>query len=187
MTLKEELFKFFAVKDQVYSPVDEVITDTKFVAPLYKDIRSFYGDAVADASNQVVFVSPVPMCIAWNVNHYVGNFLCHSKVAESLYNILVDLKYTYGIEQLEKLGVNVFGGCYNYQRVRNGNRFCTHSWGIALSLNPQKNRYDDDVTKALFAKPEYKQLIDTFYKYGWFNEGVELGKNFGHFQAVRYK
>lgn len=187
MEQNKEEFKVFTLKEQVYSPPDEIITSSVFQAPLYKDIRSFYGDAVADASNQVVFVSPIDLRIAWNINHFVGNFLCHAKVAESLYNILVDLKYTYGPQELDKLGINVFGGCYNYQRVRNGNRFCTHSWGIALSLNPQKNRYEDDSTKALFAKPEYKKLIDTFYKYGWYNEGVELNKNYGHFQAVKYK
>jgi hypothetical protein len=171
----------------VFNLFEKPIKEEIITAPLYKNIREVYGDAVADGSNQVSFKPCTPFYIAWNTNHEVGSFLCHEKVSYSLNNIIIDLKYHYGEDELKKLGIPIFGGCYNYQKVRGGNRFCTHSWGVALSLNPRANFYEFDKSKALFAKPEYKYLMDSFYKYGWFNEGIELGKNYGHFQAVRYK
>lgn len=161
--------------------------EKKLESPHYKDIVDVYGLAYADGSNQIVYTPPFEFRIAWNPKYTVGRFLIHGLVEKSLNSILCTIMDEYGVEKIEEFKINYFGGSYSYRKSRLSNRFSTHAWGVAIDLAPYQNLLKLDKTKSLFANPQYNKMMEIFYDYGWYNEGRELGTNWGHFQAVSYK
>ncbi len=58
----------------------------------------------------------------------------------------------------------------------------SNSWGIAIDIDPERNGLRTPFKKSQFSKPEYKKMLDIFYKYGWINLGVEYNKDSMHFE-----
>ncbi len=157
---------------------------SKIEAPLYRDMFGFYGQP---GENLVKVAFPYPMRIAWDLNYKVHSTQCHALVKDSFEAILERIMKNYDAASRTQLGIDIFGGMYNLRRMRNGNRWSTHAWAAAIDLYPQMNRLEWGRDKAVFAKPEYKPMIDSFYEFGWYSQGVELNNDYMHFQAVRYK
>lgn len=150
--------------------------------PKYKDIRSFYGEP---ASNLKTVATPYELKLAWDVKTTVSRITCHKKVADSLLGILEDLRDHYGLEKIKELGLDLYGGAFNNRKMRGGKKLSTHSWGVAIDLDPARNRLRWDRSKAQFAKPEYSFLLDAFAAEGWVSLGEAKNYDWMHFQAVR--
>jgi len=150
--------------------------------PMYKDIRSYYGEP---ASNLKTVPTPYDLRLAWDVKTTVSKITCHKKVAESLVGILEDLRDHFGLDKLKQLGLDLYGGAFNNRKMRGGKNLSTHAWGVAIDLDPARNRLKWDDTKAQFAKPEYKFLLDAFSAEGWVSLGEAKNYDWMHFQAVR--
>jgi len=144
-------------------------------------VENKYGKA-GDESNLVYAKVPFKLKLSWDAAVSVDKVKCHKLVKTDLENIFKDILQVYGLDKIEKLGINLFGGCYNYRNMRGGTKLSMHSWGIAIDLNPENNLLRWGKDKAVFAKPEYKQLIDIFYKHGWINLGVEKNYDWMHFE-----
>ena len=87
----------------------------------------------------------------------------------------------YGIIKLQQLGIDLFGGCFNFRKMRGGNSWSEHSWGIAIDLDPERNGLRTSFKRSQFSKPEYKKMFDIFYKYGFLNLGKEKNYDSMHF------
>lgn len=125
---------------------------------------------------------PYPMRLAWDLDTTVTRMSCHKDVADNFIAVFNDLLYTYGLEEIQRLGIDLFGGCFNYRKMRGGNSWSTHSWGIAIDLDPARNLLRETSRTARFARPEYKKMIDIFYKNGFESLGVEKNMDWMHFQ-----
>ncbi len=147
------------------------------------DIIALYGQP-GNTSNFMRIKLPYPMRIAWDLGHTVTSILVHKKEAERILAIFSELLETYGLAKLQALGIDIFGGCYNFRKMRGGDDWSVHSWAIAIDLHPDKNRLEWKADLALFAKPEYKPMIHIFEKYGWHSLGKEKNYDYMHFQAV---
>jgi len=128
---------------------------------------------------------PYKMRIAWDRNVFVSTMVCHKLVAENFKAVFKDLLEHYGYEKLRELGIDLFGGCFNYRRMRGGLEWSTHSWGIAIDLDPDRNLLKETSKTARFARPEYKPMIDIFYKNGFESLGVEKNFDWMHFQIKK--
>lgn len=146
-------------------------------------INAKYG-APGDESNFVTIDLPFPMRIAWDKATRVTKMRCHKLIAEKLKAALTEILQEYGYEQLSKLGIDLFGGCYNFRKMRGGSDWSRHSWAIAIDLDPERNQLKETSKTARFARPEYKKMIDIFYKHGFLNLGVEKGFDFMHFEIA---
>jgi hypothetical protein len=145
-----------------------------------QEIISKYGQP--GPSKLVLLELPFPMVISWDKTKFAKKIQVHELVAEPLYNALEEILQVYGLEEIHKLGIDLYGGCYNFRKMRGGNDWSRHSWGIAIDLDPERNQLKWTKAKAQFAKPEYKKMIDIFYKHGFVGLGPERDYDWMHFQ-----
>lgn len=135
--------------------------------------------------NLVTVTLPYKMRLAWEPHTFVERITCHELIASQLKAVFVDLLNHYGYEKLVELGIDLYGGCYNKRLMRGSStKWSRHSWGIAIDLDPARNTLKESKKTARFARPEYKPMIDIFYKHGFFSLGVEKDYDWMHFEAT---
>lgn len=127
-------------------------------------------------------VCPYPLKIAWDIDTTTTKVRCHKLIAPNLKAIFTDLLAHYGLAKIQELGIDLYGGCFNYRKMRGGSSWFKHAWGIAIDLDPARNTLKETKRTARFARPEYKPMIDIFYKHGFINLGVEKDYDFMHFE-----
>jgi len=149
-----------------------------------KEISAKYGSPGA-TSNFKTIPLPYPMRIAWDTKVTVNKMQVHKLEAERVTLIFKDILAHYGLPKIQELGIDLFGGCYNFRQMRGGSEWSTHSWAIAIDLDPARNQIEETSKTARFARPEYKAMIDIFYKHGWYSLGREKNFDWMHFQAIK--
>jgi len=125
---------------------------------------------------------PYPMKLAWDLDTKVSKMRCHKLAAEAFLNVFNDLLAHYGLKEIERLGIDLFGGCFNYRKMRGGSSWSKHAWGIAIDLDPARNKLKETAKTARFARPEYQKMIDIFYRHGFISLGIEKGYDWMHFE-----
>lgn len=142
-----------------------------------------YGTPNETGAGYLVTVKvPYPMRIAWDTDSSVESIRCHKLIADKLLAVFNDLLSHYGYDKIKELGIDLYGGCFNYRRMRNGSAWSMHAWGIAIDLDPARNTLKETKRTARFARPEYKPMIDIFYKHGFISLGREKDFDWMHFQ-----
>ena len=147
-----------------------------------KQIEAKFGQP-GDTSNFVVIDLPYPMRIAWDTKVTVKKMQCHKLAADPFKKVFADLLAYYGLTELQRLGIDLFGGCVNVRPMRGSKtKWSRHAWGIAIDLDPARNGLKTKAPIAQFSKPEYKAMTDIFYKHGFIGLGREQDRDFMHFQ-----
>lgn len=141
-------------------------------------LTKFYGSV---GTNQVSVRVPYPLKIAWNTQQITNKIQCHAKVADSVLHILEQTKSHYG-DDIDNLGLDLFGGCLNVRKMRGGTEYSTHSWGIAFDFSPSLNQLKMNHTTAQFAKPVYNKWFDFWYAEGAISLGKEKDYDWMHTQ-----
>jgi len=119
----------------------------------YNSMVKFYGKV---GENQTSLVLPYEMKLAWDLDSKVTKITCHEKVHGSLEKIFKKTLDHYGIDTIKDLRLDVFGGCLNVRKMRGGNAWSMHSWGVAIDLDPDRNQLKWGRDKAYLARPEYE-------------------------------
>ncbi len=152
-----------------------------------------------DPKNLVRLDCPYPMRIAWDLKDTINDLLVHKKVAPYLHQVMTDLREHYGLPRIQELGIDLFGGMYNYRPQRGlekkyaaalaaGNLalamtyLSRHSWATAWDLDPARNQLKETSRTARFARAEYKPLIDIHYANGFISYGRERNNDWMHFE-----
>lgn len=148
-----------------------------------QQITKKYGTPNITGEGYLVKINlPYPMRIAWDTDSVVTSMMCHKLVANNFSAVFTDILAHYGLEKIKELGIDLFGGCFNYRKMRGGSAWSTHAWGIAIDLDPARNTLKETKATARFARPEYKPMIDIFYKHGFISLGVEKDYDWMHFE-----
>lgn len=136
-----------------------------------------------DESNLVTIDLPYPMRLAWDTHVTVNRIKCHKLIADRLRAAFVDILAAYGLSRIQELHIDHYGGCYNFRLMRGSKtKWSMHSWGTAIDLDPARNTLKETKKNARFARPEYKAMIDIFYKHGFISLGREKDYDWMHFE-----
>lgn len=141
-----------------------------------------YGKPTDKGEYLVSIKLPYAMRLAWDKKTKVTTMRCHKLVADNFTRVFQDLFNHYGYDKIVELGIDLFGGCFNFRAMRGGSDYSRHSWGIAIDLDPERNLLKETSKTARFARPEYKPMIDIFYKHGFVSLGVEKNYDWMHFE-----
>jgi len=147
-----------------------------------KEAIAKYGKPNQSGTYLVTIKLPYPMRLAWDKDTKVTTIRCHKLIADKFLKVFEDILKEYGLEKIQELGIDLFGGCFNFRAMRGGSDYSRHSWGIALDLDPERNQLKETARTARFARPEYKQMIDIFYKHGFISLGKEKNYDWMHFE-----
>ena len=145
---------------------------------------NYYGQP-GDQSNLVRATSPYTLKLAWDKSKTLTSFMCHKKVKNSIERVLGHTLNYYGLEKIGELRLDLFGGCYNKRKKRGGTTWSTHSWGIALDFDPERNQLRWGRERAHFAKPEYDKWWAFWEDEGWISLGRTENYDWMHVQAAR--
>ncbi len=143
-----------------------------------------YGKPNQAGTYLVSMKLPFPMRLAWDKNTIVKTMRCHKLVADKLTAIFTEILQVYGLAKIQELGIDLFGGCFNFRQMRGGSDWSRHAWGIAVDLDPERNQLKETSKTARFARPEYKPMIDIFYKHGFVSLGREKNYDWMHFEVA---
>lgn len=143
-----------------------------------------YGQP-GDTKNFTVITLPYPMRVAWDLKTKITKMQCHKLVAQQFKNIFDTILIQYEYPRIQELGIDLYGGCYNFRQMRGGTNWSRHSWAIALDLDPVRNQLHETSKTARFARPEYKMMIDIFYANGFLSLGREKNYDWMHMEAAK--
>lgn len=154
-----------------------MLTDAQIIAK--------YGQP-GDADNFTVIDLPYPMRIAWDTSKTVRRMQCHKLAAEPFQNVFKAILSHYGLPEIQRLGIDLFGGCVNVRLQRGSKtRWSRHAWGIAIDLDPARNGLKTKWKDSQFAKPEYQKMHEIFEANGFINYGKVRGFDSMHTELAR--
>ena len=153
--------------------------------PRQSGMASFYGPAGGEACTSGVVVLPFRFKLSWNKRQRVARFCCHERLAEPMSAVFSEAAVHYGETEYRRLGLDLFGGCFNHRKVRGGRALSTHAYGAAFDLDPDRNRLRWGADRAAFAGQEYEAFLDIVMANGGTPAGYAWGKDWMHFQWAR--
>lgn len=135
-------------------------------------IRAFFGPP----GEQHLTNLPVSHLPVFYLGSRVKTIRCHKLVAPSFERVLSKIASGPSREILRK-----YAGCFNLRPMRGGSRLSTHSWGIAIDLDPGNN--GNRVHWPCQAKMPL-DVMEAFAREGWTPAGAFWSRDAMHFQAT---
>jgi len=115
---------------------------------------------------------PFSLPLSWDQTKMAKSVYCHKK----LIPVFTDVFTAVQGEGLESR-LTTYGGCYNFRGKRTGGKLSTHSWGIAIDLNPETNAQGSSGNMD-------EGIVDIFRRFGfkWGGDWTGKTKDPMHFQ-----
>lgn len=171
--------------DDVPAQVPLLLPDTP-VTPAWgtqKDMEKRFGVAGGPQCTRGEVKLPYEMLIAWNLDDTITKIRCHELVATSIERVLARVASAYSPDAIKDLGLNLFGGCFNYRKKRGGGTLSTHAWGVALDFDPERNQLKWGKTRARLAKDDAVPWWRCWEAEGWLSLGRARNFDWMHVQA----
>lgn len=153
--------------------------------PLQSQMTKFFGQPGGPQCTAGKIQLPFKMKIAWNKKQTISVISCHEKVADSAERVYKKIASQYSPKDISRLGFDLFGGCYNYRKMRGGSSLSTHAYGIAIDHDPDRNQLKWGRDRAFLAKNECVEFWRAWESEGWLSLGRAKNYDWMHVQAAR--
>lgn len=151
--------------------------------PTQAEVRS--GKSVFGAPGEGNLVSVKPPYPLFYEGRQVGSIRLHRLVAPAVLCALQEVLEVYGLERIRALGLDQYGGCYNYRKNTAGSSLSMHAWGIALDFCPEKNAYSMKAPEATLSHPDCSRWWEIWESYGAVSMGRARDYDWMHLQFAR--
>ena len=98
------------------------------------------GDFMLDTSfvdhNLAIFDFPFPMKLSWNPIKTARRFQAHANIGAVMADALKEIMDHKGWQYLIDNQFDYYGGCFAFRLMRGRQELSTHSWAIAIDINP---------------------------------------------------
>ncbi len=115
---------------------------------------------------------PFPVALSWDLSQSVKGIQCHVKLIDTVVGVFKAIE-----DRGLKESVRTYGGCFSFRSKRTSGKLSTHSWGIAIDMNPDSNPLGSsgDMNPA---------VVEVFREFGfkWGGDWTGKGKDPMHFQ-----
>lgn len=162
---------------------------TKLSSPLphgIEGIKRAYGDPMPDGQLSVDplwrerelegFELPFSLRLSWDKETSISRFLAHRLVGEAMMDALDEIGEAHGVDYFKANDLDLFGGVWNPRMKRGSEELSTHTWAIAIDLNPHLGRFGKEPQMPMF-------IVDAFKKRGFVWGGDWNYPDGMHFQA----
>ena len=126
---------------------------------------------------------PFIMRIAWDKRQTITQFSCHEEVARSVERVYQRVAAAYDSQDIRNLGLDLFGGCYNFRKKRGGNTLSTHAFGVAVDTDPDRNRLRWGADRARLAADDCLEFWRCWEAENWVSLGRAKNFDWMHVQA----
>lgn len=148
-------------------------------------IKATYGDPLPFVEDKAAWESkilvtrtlPAHLLYAYDPRVEIHRIRAHTLVADALVDALMAC-FEAGVPR-HRLK---YGGCYAWRAMRGGAKLSTHTWGIAVDLEPAENRLGVPYIRG---KMLDKRVVDIFKDRGWTWGGDFNRPDCMHFQAAQ--
>lgn len=151
--------------------------------PKQSAMDAFFGPK---GGGQVKMVLPYKMRIAWDLTQSTGEISVNGRCKESLERIFARTLDHYGLAEIQRLRLDLFGGCLNVRKMRgSATAWSIHSWGCAVDIDPEHNPLKAKRAQATLDNVEYDPFWRFVYDEGAIGLGRERDYDWMHFQFAR--
>ncbi len=115
---------------------------------------------------------PFPIAVSWDLSQTVKAVQCHLRLIDTLAAVFKTID-----ERGLKDSIRTYGGCFSFRSKRTSGKLSTHSWGIAIDLNPDSNSLGSSGDMDL-------AVVKVFREFGfkWGGDWAGRSKDPMHFQ-----
>lgn len=115
----------------------------------------------------------------------VRSIRVHRLIADHVLDALLEVLGYYGQNEIHRLGLDDYGGSYNYRATSTGKALSMHAWGIALDFAPATNAYSTRAPRATLSRPECEAWWRIWESHGAVSLGRERDYDWMHIQFAR--
>ncbi|MFI3242968.1 MAG: M15 family metallopeptidase [Akkermansia sp.] len=149
--------------------------------PTQSDVRSgksLYGSA----GDETKLVSISPAYPLFYEGKSISSIRVHRGIALHVQQVLREVLEYYGRDEIERLGLDQYGGSYAYRSTTNGSKLSMHAWGIALDWAPASNGYSTKAPRASLSHPDCTKWWEIWEAHGAISLGRECDYDWMHVQ-----
>lgn len=115
----------------------------------------------------------------------VRSIRVHRLIADHVQEALREVLAHYGQQEIHRLGLDIYGGSYNYRSSTGGSALSMHAWGIALDFSPETNAYSTRSPQATLSHPACERWWQIWEAHGAVSLGRTRNCDWMHLQFAK--
>lgn len=135
--------------------------------------------------NEALLTNIVPPYPLLYEGRAVKSIRVHEAIAAHVLAALREVAEHYGQAAIHRLGLDLYGGCYNYRSTTAGSALSMHAWGIALDFSPAANAYNTRAPRASLSCKECEAWWEIWESHGAVSLGRTKDYDWMHLQFAR--